>query len=87
MGTQEDAAGGPETLTKNIIMKNSIAAGLTHVTLLGQVPQGNGTIYLWKREVNQLCPHGKGWAYLSQEPLVDTPLSNSQGFRALQQNA
>lgn len=86
VAAQGDAAGGPETLTKNIIMNNSTAVGPTHMTLSGQLPHGDGTTHLWKWKENQLCPHGKGWAYLSKEPPVDTLLSKSQGFLVLQQN-
>lgn len=65
---------------KTILTKNSIALGPTQVTLSGQGTQGDGTTRLWKWEVNQLWAHGRGWAYVSQEPLVDTPLTNSPTF-------
>lgn len=45
MAAQGDAAGGPETLTKNIIMNNSTAVGPTPMTLSGQVPHGDGTTH------------------------------------------
>lgn len=83
-GVQEDAVvgvgGHTETQTRNIIMRNSTAVGPIHVTMSGQVPQADGTVRFWKWEVRQHCPQGRAWAYLSQEQLVDTPLSNSQGF-------
>lgn len=55
MGAQEHAVGGPETLTGNIIMKNSTAVGPIHVTVSGQVPQADGNMHFWKWEVKQPC--------------------------------